>query len=186
MDDALEIRLHGRGGQGTVTLAALLADAAFRSGWQAVGFPAFGTERTGAPVAAFVRLSRGPIRDRSEVRRPRVVVVQDRTLLDAVDVLDGAEPDAIILVNAREVPGGFRDTKEIRALPATEIALEHLGAPITSTAMLGFVAAATELVGIDAVCEAIDYRFRGEVATRNRAAARAAFAAARLAAETAA
>ena len=75
----LEIRFHGRGGQGTVTLAALATDAAFASGWHALGFPAFGPERTGAPVQAFLRLSKSPVRDRSEIRRPHVVVVQRRS-----------------------------------------------------------------------------------------------------------
>src|SRR5690348_14632809 len=99
-DPTHEIRLHGRGGQGTVTLAALTVDAAFRSGWHALGFPTFGTERTGAPVAAFVRLARAPILDRSEVRTPDVLVVQDPTLVGSVSLLDGLTPDGLVLLNA--------------------------------------------------------------------------------------
>jgi pyruvate ferredoxin oxidoreductase gamma subunit len=176
VDKAIEIRLHGRGGQGTVTFAALLVDAAFRSGWHAVGFPAFGTERTGAPVAAFVRLSRKPIRDRSEVRRPSVVVIQDPTLVGAVDVTEGLLPRGSLLVNATEIPGDLAGAGRVMAVPATELAVEHLGAAITSTAMLGFLAGATGLVSVEAVVDAIRDRFRDQVARRNEDLARAAFA----------
>jgi pyruvate ferredoxin oxidoreductase gamma subunit len=170
----LEVRLHGRGGQGTVTLAALAVDAAFRSGWHALGFPTFGTERTGAPVAAFVRLSRGVILDRSEIRRPDVVVVQDATLATSVDLLNGLTADGIVLVNAAAVPPSLAGAR-VEALPVSELATSYLGSPITSTAMLGFFSAATGLIGIDAVGGAIADRFTGEIAERNVALARAAF-----------
>ncbi len=177
MDDPVEIRFHGRGGQGAVTLAALLVDAAFRSGWRAMGFPAFGTERTGAPVAAFARLSRAEIRDRSEVRSPSVVVVQDATLIGPVDVLEGLAPGGTVIVNATSVPEALREAGRVVAVAATDLAREHLGASVTSTAMLGALAAATALVDLEAVCAAIRDRFPGEVGRKNENLARAAFAA---------
>ena len=176
MSDAIEIRLHGRGGQGTVTMAALLVDAAVRSGWHAIGFPAFGTERTGAPVAAFVRLSREPIRDRSEVRHPSVVVVQDPTLMSAIDPTVGLVPGGTLLVNGDREPEGIRPDILVRAIPATRLALRHLDKAITSTAMLGFLAGMTGLVGIEEVCGAIRDRFTGQLAERNEELARAALA----------
>ena len=166
--------MHGRGGQGTVTMAALLVDAAFRSGWQALGFPAFGTERTGAPVAAFARLDRSVIRDRGEVTAPKVVVVQDPTLVGAVNLLEGLAPGGIVLVNATAAPEGLAAAPTLLTIPATELAREHLGDAKTSTAMLGFLAGATRLIETDAVEAAIRDRFRGEVADRNVALARAA------------
>jgi pyruvate ferredoxin oxidoreductase gamma subunit len=176
--ETLEIRLHGRGGQGTVTMAALLVDAAFRNGWHAMGFPSFGSERTGAPVAAFVRLSRAPIVDRSEVRHPDVVVVQDPTLDGAVDLLDGLTPGGIVVINAAESPEDLRGVASVTAVPVTELAIRHLGAPITSTGMLGAFAAVTGIVDIEAVAGAIRSRFNGPTGDRNEAVARAAFAAA--------
>ncbi len=175
MDGALEIRFHGRGGQGTVTLASLTVGAAHLSGWHALGFPSFGPERTGAPVAAFARLDRRPVRDRSEVRHPDVVVVQDAGLAGVVDVLEGFRPTGSVIVNAARVPAGLDGSGAI-AVPASELAVEHLGKPITSTAMLGFLASITGLLDPDAVSRAIRDRFRGEIAERNEALARAAFA----------
>jgi pyruvate ferredoxin oxidoreductase gamma subunit len=176
--DTIEIRLHGRGGQGTVTMAALLVDAAFRSGWHAMGFPSFGSERTGAPVAAFVRLDRAPILDRSEVRHPHLVVVQDPTLDGVIDLLDGLAPAGAVVINASEAPEDLAGRVAVTAVPVTELAIRHLGAAITSTAMLGVFAAATGIVGIEAVAEAIRGRFTGSTAERNEAVSRAAFAAA--------
>ena len=169
----IEMRLHGRGGQGTVTLAALIVDAAVAAGWYALGFPSFGTERTGAPVAAFVRLDRRPIQDRSQVAAPHVIVVQDATLLGAVPVFEGAHEDAVVLINASRL--GDEAPEGVLVVPATELAVNHLGKPITNTAMLGAVAAATRLFDLDDVAAAIEHRFAGAVAEANVAVARAAF-----------
>jgi pyruvate ferredoxin oxidoreductase gamma subunit len=177
MPDELDIRIHGRGGQGVVTLAALLVDSAFEDGWNVLGFPSFGTERTGAPVAAFVRLSRGPIRDRSEVRRPGVIIVQDATLVGAVDLLQGLTPGGVVLANAEHTPAALKDVR-VEVLPATELAMRILGVPKTNTAMLGLFARATGLVSIDSVAAAIRRWFSGGVAARNEELARAAFEAA--------
>jgi pyruvate ferredoxin oxidoreductase gamma subunit len=170
---AIELRFHGRGGQGTVTLAALFADAAFGSGWHVLAYPAFGTERTGAPVAAFARVDRKPIFDRGQVRNPRIVVCQDPTLVGAIDVLDGLEPGGVVVINS-ERPLVELEGVHTVAIPATALARKHLGVTVTSTAMLGAVAAATDLIDIDAVCTAITNRFSGDMAERNVALARAA------------
>jgi pyruvate ferredoxin oxidoreductase gamma subunit len=175
MSDVIDTRIHGRGGQGTVTLAALLVDAAFGGGWNALGFPSFGTERTGAPVAAFVRMSTEPIRDRSEIRRPSIVVVQDPTLIEAVDVLEGLTANGLVLLNATEARPSLGDARVV-SVPATELALQFLGVPKTSTAMLGLFAAATSLIPVDAVVDSIRRRFTGPVAENNERLARAAFA----------
>lgn len=171
----MEMRFHGRGGQGTVTLAALAVNAAFLTGWRAMGFPAFGTERTGAPVAAFARLSRSAIRDRSEVRHPSVVVVQDQSLLAAVDVFEGLVRGGTVIVNAKSMPESLTPNGDLAWVPGTELALEHLGKQMTSTAMLGALAAATGLLDIEAVCAAIRERFSGDLGGRNERLARAAF-----------
>jgi pyruvate ferredoxin oxidoreductase gamma subunit len=176
MGDAIEIRFHGRGGQGTVTLAALTVNAAHRSGWYALGFPSFGPERTGAPVAAFVRLDRAPVLDRSEVGTPNVVVIQDVGLVGVVDVLDGFRPEGTVIVNTPSVPDGLAAASHAIAVPASELAVAHLGSPITSTAMLGFLAAVTGLVDLDAAILAVRDRFGGEIAERNEALTRAAYA----------
>jgi pyruvate ferredoxin oxidoreductase gamma subunit len=177
---AVELRFHGRGGQGTVTLAALATDAAVASGWHALGFPAFGPERTGAPVQAFLRLSRSPIRDRSEVTEPHVVVVQDSTLLGSVDVTAGIRDGGLVLVNADAPPDlGGSASWDVASLRVSEIANRHLGSAHTSTAMLGFLARATGWFDRNAVVDAIERRFAGDVASRNRAAALDAYSMAR-------
>lgn len=180
MKNVVDVRIHGRGGQGVVTLAALLVDAAFTDGWHALGFPSFGTERTGAPVASFVRMSKEPIRDRSEIREPSIVIIQDPTLIGAVDVVEGLTTEGIVLLNA---PGSDDRLGSARVdrIPATELALRHIGVPKTSTAMLGFFAAATSLISEEAVVAAIGRRFKGKIAQDNEVLARAAFAAAKAA-----
>lgn len=169
----IEIRLHGRGGQGTVTMAALLVDAAARAGWFPLGFPSFGTERTGAPVAAFVRLGDAPVRDRSEVRHPSILVVQDPTLIASIDLTAGLAENGLVILNATEAPSGL-DARVV-TVPASALAMAILGKPITSTAMLGAFCAATDLIGIDDVCAAIEARFAGALGARNAALARAAY-----------
>jgi len=174
MTGDVEIRLHGRGGQGTVTMAALLVDAAWRAGWHVLGFPSFGTERTGAPVAAFVRLSHERIRDRSEVRQPSLAVVQDATLIGAVDVTAGLTDGGLVIVNAHATPAALGKVSAV-AVPVTELAIANLGVPITNTAMLGVIAAATSYVGIDDVCAAIADRMGPAKGDANVRTARAAY-----------
>ena len=168
-----QVRFHGRGGQGVVTAAELLSVAAFLDGRHSQAFPSFGSERTGAPVMAFCRLGDAPIRTREPVVRPDALVIQDPTLLHVAGVFAGFE-DGCVLVNTsreRDIPHG-----RLVAVPATELAREHLGRPLPGAAMLGALAAATGIVSLDALAAAIRERFTGAVAEGNVAAAQAAHA----------
>ncbi len=178
-----QIRIHGRGGQGVVTAAELLSIAAFREGKHAQAFPSFGSERTGAPVAAFCRISEEPIRLREPISTPNAVIVQDPTLLHTHDLFAGLTEDGYILVNsarsaatlglgeiASKLPPGH-----IMTLPATEIAREKIGRPIPNVAMLGALAGLTEVVTLDALSSAIKEKFSKSVAEKNIAAAKVAY-----------
>ncbi len=171
----LEIRIHGRGGQGNVVAAYLLAAAAFEGGLYGQAFPAFGAERRGAPVAAFVRCARRVIRQRCQVRTPDALIVQDPTLLAAPETLAGLAPDGVVLVNAGhaealEPPPGIAPSRWI-ALPATAIAEKTVRRPIPNTALLGAFFALTGLVPLEALARALRARFPEATAARNRAAA---------------
>jgi len=170
----MEVRFHGRGGQGAVTAARLLAEAAFLEGKYCQAFPSFGAERRGAPVLAFTRIDNKPIRIRSLVYEPNHVVVLDPTLLEAVNVAAGLKRGGIIVVNAKETPEELKAGK-VAAVDATAIALELLGTPITNTAMLGAFAKATKLVSLESVVKAIEGYFGGKLAEKNVAAVKAAY-----------
>jgi pyruvate ferredoxin oxidoreductase gamma subunit len=176
----LEIRLHGRGGQGVVTSAELLSLAAFLDGHQAQAFPSFGSERTGAPVVAFCRIGDQPIRTREPISNPDAVVIGDPTLLHQVDVFAGLEAGGLILINTtREIEElGLADLEgrfRVLTVPASELASEHLGRPLPNAALVGALAAATGAISIDAAEAAISKRFSGSVAAGNAAAARAGY-----------
>jgi pyruvate ferredoxin oxidoreductase gamma subunit len=166
----LQIRIHGRGGQGVVTAAEMLSIAAFAQGRHAQAFPSFGSERTGAPVVAFCRIDDREIRLREPIVSPDVLIVQDPTLLHQVDVFQGLRPDGYVLVAAR-----FRHQR-LTTVPATEIALKHLGRPLPNAVLLGGFAALSGLVSLQAVTHAIHDKFSGKVADSNAAAAAEAFA----------
>jgi len=168
----IEIRIHGRGGQGNVAAAELLSIAAFKDGKFAQAFPSFGAERIGAPVQAFVRIDDKKIRTREEVRTPDYLIVQDSFLIGAVPVLDGIKPDGLILVNSDEAPEdlNIKTTARVETIPATEIALEIIGRPIPNAIMIGAFCSITGLVSIGAVQEAIMEKFPGRVGENNVAA----------------
>ena len=168
----IEIRIHGRGGQGNVAAAELLSIAAFKDGKFAQAFPSFGAERIGAPVQAFVRIDDKKIRTREEVRTPDYLIVQDSFLIGAVPVLDGIKPDGLILVNSDENPEdlNIKTTATVETIPATEIALEIIGRPIPNAIMIGAFCSLTGLVSIGAVQEAIMEKFPGRVGENNVAA----------------
>lgn len=179
----LQIRIHGRGGQGVVTAAEMLAIAAFEQGRYAQAFPSFGSERTGAPVVAFCRIDDREIRLREPIVAPDVLIVQDATLLHQVDVFQGLKPEGFVLINSRksfdelgvgELARRFRHERLI-TVPASDIALEHLGRPLPNAVLLGGFAALSGLVALDAVGQAIRARFAGRVAEANIAAAAQAF-----------
>jgi pyruvate ferredoxin oxidoreductase gamma subunit len=163
---SLDVRIHGRGGQGVVTAAELLSLAAFDQGLHAQALPSFGSERTGAPVVAFCRIDEHPIRAHDPVDTPHVVVVQDPTLLHGDDVLLGLAEDGLVIVNSSRsvadlAAAGLRlgDAQRALTVPATELAREHLGRPLPNTALLGAFAAATGVVSLHAVRRAIAERF---------------------------
>jgi len=179
----LQIRIHGRGGQGVVTAAEMLSIAAFGEGRHAQAFPSFGSERTGAPVVAFCRIDDREIRSREPILAPDVLIVQDPTLLNQVDVFQGLQPDGYVLINSRrsfdelglsEISSRFRHERLI-TVPATEIAMKHLGRPLPNAVMLGGFAALSELVSLDAVKQAIGEKFKGKVGEANVAGAAEAF-----------
>ena len=179
----LQIRIHGRGGQGVVTAAELLSVAAFEQGRHAQAFPSFGSERTGAPVVAFCRIDDHEIRLREPVLHPDVLIVQDPTLLHQVDVFQGLPADGYVLINSRRTfeQLGLSDIVEryradrLTTVPATEIALKHLGRPLPNVALIGGFAALSGLVSMDAVSHAIRDKFSGKVAEANIAAAAEAY-----------
>jgi pyruvate ferredoxin oxidoreductase gamma subunit len=182
--DMLQVRIHGRGGQGVVTAAELLSIAAFKQGRYAQAFPSFGSERTGAPVVAFCRIDDREIRLREPIVEPDVLIVQDPTLLHQVDVFQGLRPDGYVLINSRrsldelgigELARRLQRGRLI-AVPATEIALKQVGRPVPNAVLLGGFAALTGLITLDAVAGAIRDKFSGQVAEGNVAAATEAFA----------
>jgi len=172
-----EIRIHGRGGQGSVTAAELLAVAAFEDGKYSQAFPAFGVERRGAPVQAFTRISDSPIRLRSQIYEPDYVIVQDPTLLEVVEVASGTKDDGIILINSEFPPDKFElDTKaNIMTVDATKIALDIIGRPIVNTVLLGAFAGTTGEINPESIKDAVKERFPGKVGEKNAVAIQKAY-----------
>jgi len=170
----IEVRLHGRGGQGAVTSAELLAISAINQGKYAQAFPSFGPERRGAPVMAFLRVSDERIRTREKVYNPDIVVVLDPSLPTIVKVTQGLKENGWVILNShkdektlREILGGYEG--KLAAVDATKIAIEVLGLPITNTTMLGALLKATNLVDQSYLEEALEHRF-GRLAEKNKAA----------------
>lgn len=157
-----ELRIHGRGGQGAVIASKLLASALFLEGKSVQSFPAFGVERRGAPVTAFLRLAHGPILLRCEVTEPDDLIVLDPTLVGAIDVTAGLKPGGSILINSEGPPEDYPElTKRFRVatVDASAVARRHgLGSrtqPIVNTAILGAFAPFLGLVTLESVCRAI-------------------------------
>ena len=178
------VRIHGRGGQGAVTAAEMLSVAAFDEGRHAQAFPTFGSERTGAPVVSFCRIDDRPIRLREPITEPDALIVQDPTLLHQVNLFAGLQDDGYLLVNtSRPLEElGLGDLLDrlrpgrVVAVPATELAREHLGRPLPNAALLGGFAALTGQVSMGSVADAIRARFTGPVGEGNVEAAEAAYA----------
>ena len=171
-----EIRIHGRGGQGGVTAAELIARAAYKEGKWVQAFPYFGAERRGAPVKAFARISDNPILIRSQIYNPDYVIVLDESLLDVANVTEGLKKDGIIIINTRKKPSeidlaGYR----VATVDATGIALELgllvAGLPVVNTAMVGAFAKATGEIKIESVIESIKEEWRGAIGEKNAKAA---------------
>jgi len=181
-----EVRIHGRGGQGVVTAAELLAVAAFEEGRWAQAFPSFGSERTGAPVVSYCRLDEREIRTREPVVTPDALIVLDPTLMHQVDLFSGLSREGFVLINTTRTFGDlgigtlFEQFRRDRLLtvPASEMAQRHTGRPLPNAVLLGGFAALTAEVSIGAVAQAIKERFgtEGSVAEHNVAAAGEAYA----------
>ena len=173
-----EIRIHGRGGQGAVTTAELLALAAISEGSYAQAFPSFGPERRGAPVTAFARVSDRPIRLRSKVYEPDVVLVLDASLLELVAVEEGLRAEGILVANMVGDGSGLEARlgrgQRLVAIDGSGIAREILGRPITNTTMLGALVKATGVVKLESFEGPLKKRF-GRLADRNYEALRRAY-----------
>ena len=172
----IEIRLHGRGGQGAVTAAAILARAAAEEGKYVQAFPSFGTERRGAPVAAFARISDQPIWVRCQIYNPDYVLVLDPTLLGPIDVTAGLKAGGMLILNSPRPPEEV-DLKagSVATVDATGIALRVLGRPIPNTAMCGAFAAASKIVALDSILRAIEDILPPEIVEGNLETARLGF-----------
>ncbi|MCD6358491.1 MAG: 2-oxoacid:acceptor oxidoreductase family protein [Dehalococcoidia bacterium] len=175
----IEIRWHGRGGQGAVTSAEMIALAAIGGGMYAQAFPSFGPERRGAPVLAFNRISQKPIKVRSAIGYPDIVVVLDPKLLSVVDVSHGLSEQGLIILNTKkqlvDIKSEFNVKHHMAIVDATSIAHEILGLPIVNTAMLGALIKASEVIELDLLDVPIRNRF-GRVGEKNVKACRRAYA----------
>ncbi|AGX86538.1 2-oxoacid:acceptor oxidoreductase family protein [Candidatus Symbiobacter mobilis] len=179
-----QVRIHGRGGQGVVTGAEMMSIAAFLGGRHAQAFPSFGSERTGAPVIAYCRMDDIEIRLREPIMQPDAIIIQDATLLHQVGVLTGLHKEGYILINSThsfedmglgEFIQGLRPER-VATVPATELALKHVGRPVPNVPLLGAFAALGGPISLDAVLHAIEHKFSGAVCRGNQAAAREAHA----------
>ena len=177
----IEIRWHGRGGQGGVTSAELLAKAAYRDGHKGVqAFPYFGAERRGAPVKAFTRISDEPINVRSQIYTPDIVAILDPGIVDLIDPMEGLKENGTIIINTPKAPTDFHyGTAKVFTYDGTGIALKHnllvAGLPVVNTTMLGAFAKATSLVKLETVQNVIKEKWPGKVGERNAEGAKEAY-----------
>lgn len=176
----LSVRIHGRGGQGAVTGAELIALAAFQEGKFAQAFPFFGVERQGAPVEAYCRISDQPINLRSQIHEPDFLIVQDASLLNNPQTFAGVKKGTIVIINSEKTPAELKLPAGLKAktIPATKIALGTLGLPIINTALLGAFAGATAIISLKALRAAIAEKFSEksqELVDKNIAAAEQAY-----------
>jgi pyruvate ferredoxin oxidoreductase gamma subunit len=165
-----EIRVHARAGQGAITTATILANAAFEDGKYALTFPTFGAARMGAPMNAFVRIGDAPIRARSQIYKPDYVLVQDPTLLRGFDVVSGLKPDGLAVINSTKKPEDLNLKTEARVLttPAARFAKEIMGrADRVNTALIGAFIAATGELTMEALEKSVFTRFSGKAAEGN-------------------
>ena len=178
-----QIRFHGRGGQGVVTAAELLSVAAFLDGKHAQAFPSFGSERTGAPVIAFCRISDYPIRTREPITHPDVVIIQDSTLLHQMDVFGGLSSQGYVLINSTKTIDELRLGEKCASLPqnhsctvpASEIATKYLGRPFANVGLVAGFAEITGIVSRSSIENAISQKFSGQTGILNGLVAAEAF-----------
>jgi 2-oxoacid:acceptor oxidoreductase gamma subunit (pyruvate/2-ketoisovalerate family) len=178
----IEVRWHGRGGQGAVTAAEILAEAAYYDGYKGVtAAPFFGAERRGAPVVASNRFAREPVRTFALVQKPAIVVVLDETILRVVNVVAGIEPDGIVLINSRKSPEQIVLASPVRVAVtdathwATKAGLIISGAVLFNTAILGGFSKATGLIGMESIEKALRNHFKGDAGEQNVLGAKLAY-----------
>ena len=158
----VQIRIHGRGGQGVVTAAELIAMAAFRDGKQSQAFPYFGVERTGAPIEAFVRINEQPIKTRQHIYQPDIIIILDPTLPQTVDLTYGCSSKTLVIINTAKNKNQIKISlpkKNIFTVNATKIALEVIGKNLVNTVILGYFAKVTGLVSLVSLQTAILEKF---------------------------
>lgn len=179
----IEIRLHGRGGQGVVTCAEIIAIAAFHDGKYSQAFPYFGVERSGAPIESYARIDENFINLREQVKEPDIVIIQDASLLETVDVLSGVKNGGIILINtSKDLKEAFKNTGKISQnkfllannyefkiikIDGTSIALKILGKPIVNTLMALALAKESEIISANSVKKALKEKFKGDLLKKN-------------------
>lgn len=170
----LQIRLHGRGGQGVVTAAEMLSLAAFLEGHCAQAFPSFGSERTGAPVVAYARIGEKEIRTHEPILCPDAVVVQDRTLLSALDVFAGLSDQGYAIINTKEAPEEIvpelvkrLPVGHVITVPATDFAMQKIGRPLPGAPMIAALAAVTGIFKLESVQKSFQSRYPGKVGDAN-------------------
>jgi len=171
IDNIIQTRVHGRGGQGVVTAAELIALAAFYDGKESQAFPFFGVERSGAPIMAFARVSNSKIKTREQVYRPDFLIIQDATLIDDEGIFNGVTAQTKLLVNSSKTKEEiFKDLKKnnkiklnnIYTTPATEIALEFIGKNIVNTVILGALAKHANLFSLQALNKAVTVKLESK------------------------
>ena len=173
-----EVRLHGRGGQGVVSAAQLIADAGVLEGKYVQAFPEFGAERSGAPIAAYARVSDRPIEIHSFIRTPNIVVVVDRSMARVKATTSGLSEDGHFICNFEGKPEALRADLGlgrgvvVSTLDATGIALKSLGKDYPNTPMLGALVKATNIVSFESIAKVLGERFKGTVKAGNETALR--------------
>ncbi|SMP41075.1 2-oxoacid:acceptor oxidoreductase family protein [Anoxynatronum buryatiense] len=176
MSNMMEVRWHGRGGQGAKTAALLLADAAFDAGKYVQGFPEYGPERMGAPITAYTRISSDKITIHSNIYEPDYVVVVDETLIGVVDVMKGLKPAGAVIVNTEKKPDEIRRCLEnydgrLYTIDAQRISQEALGRPFPNTPMLGAVVKVSGMMADDEFIKTMQHSFEHKFASKTEVVA---------------
>jgi pyruvate ferredoxin oxidoreductase gamma subunit len=165
MTENIEIRWHGRGGQGTVTAVKVFADACLSGGRHVQAFPEYGPERAGAPLRAYNRISTRPLRLHCPVTKPNLVVVVDATLLDSIKITDGTPDDASFIVNSSREPKEIREkisaksTQKVFTVDATKIAIETIGRPMPNASLVGAITKVSKLISLNDALEDVRKSF---------------------------
>ncbi len=171
MTKIIEIRWHGRGGQGAKTVAEFLALVALREGKYSQGFPEYGPERSGAPIKGYTRISSGPIKMHSAIYNPDIVLVLDPSLLETVDVCEGLKEGGTVIINSHRSPDQLREQfpflqgKKLWTLNADQISTDEIGRPMPNMPLLGALVRATEVVELKSVISDIKEEFTRKFST---------------------